>query len=60
MPAAARSTPLNVMVRRYHVEALDRIAAITPGVETRSAVIRMLIEQADPAQPQSKAIAAQA
>ena len=52
MPAAARSTPLNVMVRRYHVEALDRIAAVTPGVETRSAVIRMLIEQAD---PQSKA-----
>lgn len=54
MPAAARSTPLNVMVKPWHVEALDRIAAATPGVENRSQCVRMLIEQAD------KALAAKA
>ena len=54
MPATARSTPLNVMVKPWHVEALDRIAAATAGVDTRSAVVRMLIEQAD-AQLKAKA-----
>jgi hypothetical protein len=46
MHATARSTPLNVMVKPFHVVALDRIVAATPGVDTRSAAIRMLIEQA--------------
>lgn len=54
MPPATRRTPLNVMVKPWHIEALDRIAAATAGVDTRSAVVRMLIEQAD------KAIAAKA
>jgi len=54
MPATARSIPLNVMVKPWHVDALDRIAAATAGVDTRSAVVRMLIEQAD-AQLQAKA-----
>jgi hypothetical protein len=54
MPPAARSAPLNVMVKPWHVEALDRIAAATAGVDTRSAVVRMLIEQAD-AQLKAKA-----
>ena len=44
---AAMTEPLSVMVKPYHMEALDRIAAASPGVETRSAAIRMLIEQAD-------------
>ena len=46
MQATARSTPLNVMVKPFHVVALDRIVAATPGVDTRSAAIRTLIEQA--------------
>ena len=54
MQAAARSIPLNVMVKPWHVQALDRIAAATAGVDTRSAVVRMLIEQAD-AQLKAKA-----
>ena len=54
MPVTARSIPLNVMVKPGHVEALDRIAAATAGVDTRSAVVRMLIEQAD-AQLKAKA-----
>jgi len=46
MQPTARSTPLNVMVKASHMQALDRIVAATPGVDTRSAAVRMLIEQA--------------
>jgi len=46
MQAETRSTPLNVMVKASHMQALDRIVAVTPGVDTRSAAVRMLIEQA--------------
>jgi hypothetical protein len=34
------------MVKPTHMQALDRIAAITPGIESRSQCVRMLIEQA--------------
>lgn len=54
MPTQARSVPLHVMVKPAHMAALDRIAAITPGIESRSQAVRMLIEQAD-AQLQAKA-----
>jgi hypothetical protein len=46
MPTQNRSVPLHVMVKPDHMQALDRIAATTPGVETRSQCVRMLIEQA--------------
>jgi hypothetical protein len=49
MPTETRSTPLHVMVKPSHIEALDRILAASPGIESRSQVVRMLIEQADPA-----------
>ena len=51
MPTSPRSVPLHVMVRPWHLVALDRIAAAAPGIETRSAAIRMLIEQAAAALP---------
>ena len=35
------------MVKPSHMEALDRIVANTPGIESRSQCVRMLIEQAD-------------
>jgi hypothetical protein len=54
MPTQARSVPLHVMVKPTHMQALDRIAATTPGIESRSQAVRMLIEQAD------KALAAKA
>jgi hypothetical protein len=53
MPTQTRSVPLHVMVKPAHMAALDRIAAITPGIESRSQAVRMLIEQAD-AQLQAK------
>lgn len=46
MPSKVRGTPLNVIVRPWHVDALDRLIAVTPGVDSRSAAVRMLIEQA--------------
>jgi hypothetical protein len=54
MPTQARSVPLHVMVKPTHMQALDRITATTPGIESRSQAVRMLIEQAD------KALAAKA
>jgi hypothetical protein len=54
MPTQARSVPLHVMVKPSHMAALDRIAATTPGIESRSQAVRMLIEQAD-AQLKAKA-----
>jgi hypothetical protein len=54
MPTQARSVPLHVMVKPAHMQALDRIAATTPGIESRSQAVRMLIEQAD-AQLKAKA-----
>jgi len=48
------TVPLSVMVKPAHMQALDRIAATTPGIESRSQTVRMLIEQAD------KALAAKA
>jgi hypothetical protein len=54
MPTQARSVPLHVMVKPSHMATLDWIAATTPGIESRSQAVRMLIEQAD------KALAAQA
>lgn len=44
---AAMTVPLSVMVKPAHMAALDRIAAITPGIESRSQAVRMLIEQAE-------------
>jgi len=49
MPTETRSVPLHVMVKPSHMVALDRIASATPGMESRSQVVRMLIEQADKA-----------
>lgn len=49
MPTQPRNVPLHVMVRPAHMQALDRIAAITPGIESRSQCVRMLIEQAEQA-----------
>ncbi len=54
MPTQARSVPLHVMVKPAHMAALDRITATTPGIESRSQAVRMLIEQADKA-PAAKA-----
>jgi hypothetical protein len=54
MPTQTRSVPLHVMVKPGHMAALDRIAATTPGIESRSQCVRMLIEQAD-AQLKAKA-----
>jgi hypothetical protein len=54
MPTQTRSVPLHVMVKPGHMQALDRITDLTPGVENRSQCVRMLIEQAD------KALAAKA
>jgi hypothetical protein len=47
MPTQTRSVPLHVMVKPSHMQALDRIAAATPGIESRSQAVRMLIEQAE-------------
>ena len=49
MPTQPRNVPLHVMVRPAHMQVLDRIAAITPGIESRSQCVRMLIEQAEQA-----------
>ena len=46
MKTEARSVPLNVMIKPSHAADLDRITDLTPGVETRSQCVRMLIEQA--------------
>ena len=54
MPTETLCLPLHVMVKPAHREALDRIAKATPGIETRSQAVRMLIEEAD------KALAAKA
>jgi hypothetical protein len=37
------------MVKPTHMQALDRIALTTPGIESRSQAVRMLIEQAEQA-----------
>lgn len=49
MPTQPRSVPLHVMVKPTHMQALDRIALVTPGIESRSQCVRMLIEQAEQA-----------
>jgi hypothetical protein len=46
---AAMTEPLSVMVKPSHIQALDRIALATPGIESRSQAVRMLIEQAEQA-----------
>jgi hypothetical protein len=47
MTTQPRSVPLHVMVKPTHMQALDRIALVTPGIESRSQCVRMLIEQAE-------------